>query len=172
VIFFLIKGNDIRQVFLFYNIVKTFVKVDLLLIILVFLQKKNMPKRVSKKNNNLKENSTSTLHSFIVSALESKKGEDITEMHFPNNLGMLFDTFVICSATSNVHANALCEHVVKSVKEQLQILPNHIEGEINAQWILIDYFHVIVHIFLNEKRMFYDLENLWNDTASIIRTTK
>jgi ribosome-associated protein len=130
-----------------------------------------MPKRTAKTNNNLIENNTLTLRKLIVSALEAKKGEDITEMNFPDNLGMLFDTFVICSATSNIHANALCEHVVKSVKEQLKITPNHTEGEVNAQWILIDYFHVIVHIFLKEKREFYDLENLWNDTASIIRTT-
>ncbi|MDD3281499.1 MAG: ribosome silencing factor [Bacteroidales bacterium] len=130
-----------------------------------------MPKRTAKTNNNLIENNTLTLRKLIVSALETKKGEDITEMNFPDNLGMLFDTFVICSATSNIHANALCEHVVKSIKEQLNITPNHTEGEVNAQWILIDYFHVIVHIFLKEKREFYDLENLWNDTASIIRTT-
>jgi len=131
-----------------------------------------MPKRVAKKNNNLTENNTVALQEVIITALESKKGEEIIEMHFPENLGMLFDTFVICSATSNVHANALCDHVIKRVKEHLQIMPNHTEGEINAQWILIDYFHIIVHIFLKEKRMFYDLENLWNDTASIIRTTK
>lgn len=129
-----------------------------------------MAKSTTKTNSKKKENNTLTLNKLIVSALETKKGEDIIEMQFPQNSNMLFDTFVICSATSDVHANALCEHVIKIVKENLQIKPKHVEGETNAQWILIDYFDIIVHVFLKEKRSFYDLENLWNDTVSIIRT--
>lgn len=130
-----------------------------------------MPKSTTKTNNKQKKDTILTLNKLIVSTLETKKGEDIIEMQFPNNSNMLFDTFVICSATSDVHANALCEHVIKSVKENLQIKPKHVEGETNAQWILIDYFDIIVHIFLKEKRTFYNLENLWDDTVSIIRTT-
>lgn len=130
-----------------------------------------MPKSTTKTSNKQKKNNTLTLNKLIVSVLETTKGQDIIEMQFPKNLNVLFDTFIICSATSDVHANALCDHVVKTVKEELQIKPKHIEGETNAQWILIDYFDIVVHIFLKEKRAFYNLENLWDDTASIIRTT-
>jgi len=49
------------------------------------------------------------------------------------------------------------------VKEDLQIRANHVEGERAAQWILIDFFDVVVHVFYPETRLFYDLEELWGD---------
>ncbi|HON20854.1 MAG: ribosome silencing factor [Bacteroidales bacterium] len=129
-----------------------------------------MPK-IAKKTieKEHKKHKALDLNQVIIEALEETKAENILEMDFPSNLGMLFDKFIVCSATSNVHAGTLCENVMKTVKEKLKIIPRHTEGEKNAEWILIDYFHIIVHIFLREKREFYDLENLWNDTAAMIR---
>lgn len=127
---------------------------------------KSSTKTIHKKQN---EDNTKVLTECILSSLEDKKAEDIIEMDFSAKGGNLFDKFVICTATSNTHAGALCEEVVKSVREKLNVKPKHTEGESNAQWILIDYFNIIVHIFLKDKREFYDLENLWNDTALIIR---
>lgn len=130
-----------------------------------------MPKTSTKSTKKkLLDDNTLNLNEIIVKTLNDTKGEEILELHFPQHLGMLFDTFVICSATSDVHANALCDHVAKNVKEKLKIIPKHIEGQSNAQWILMDYFNTVVHIFLKDKRVFYDLENLWNDTAAVIRT--
>ena len=129
-----------------------------------------MPKTsIKSTEKKQKEDKVLNLNELIISTLEDIKGEDILELHFPKNLGMLFDTFVICSATSDIHANALCDHVIGKVKENLKIIPKHTEGQSNAQWILIDYFNTVVHIFLKDKRAFYDLENLWNDTAAVIR---
>ncbi|HOF15291.1 MAG TPA: ribosome silencing factor [Bacteroidales bacterium] len=129
-----------------------------------------MPK-IAKKTieKEHKKHKALDLNQVIIEALEETKAENILGMDFPSNLGMLFDKFIVCSATSNVHAGTLCENVMKTVKEKLKIIPRHTEGEKNAEWILIDYFHIIVHIFLREKREFYDLENLWNDTAAMIR---
>ncbi|MDD2622842.1 MAG: ribosome silencing factor [Bacteroidales bacterium] len=128
---------------------------------------KQSTKTIHKKQN---ENDTQELIGCILSALSEKKADDIVEMDFTQKGAGLFDRFILCTATSNTHASALCEEVIKKVKEILHIRPNHTEGESNAQWILIDYFHIIVHIFLKEQREFYDLEHLWNDTALIIRT--
>ncbi|NLJ82901.1 MAG: ribosome silencing factor [Bacteroidales bacterium] len=130
-----------------------------------------MPKNTTKS---IKEKSTQSnvteLDELIISVLEDTKGEDILKLNFPKNLGMLFDTFIICSATSHVHANALTENVIRKVREQLKIRPKHVEGETNAEWILIDYFNTVVHVFMKDKRAFYDLENLWDDTAAVIRS--
>lgn len=130
-----------------------------------------MPKNTTKS---IKEKSTQSnvteLDELIISVLEDTKGEDILKLNFPQNLGMLFDTFIICSATSHVHANALTENVIRKVREQLKIRPKHVEGETNAEWILIDYFNTVVHVFMKDKRAFYDLENLWDDTAAVIRS--
>lgn len=130
-----------------------------------------MPKVTTKltKEKAIQSNITE-LDELIISVLNDTKGEDILKLEFPKNLGMLFDTFIVCSATSHVHANALTGNVIRSVREQLKIRPKHVEGETNAEWILIDYFNTVVHIFMKEKRTFYDLENLWDDTAAVIRS--
>ena len=65
--------------------------------------------------------------------------------------------FVICTATSSVHARALSDHLKQKIKAW------HIEGDEFGHWILMDYIDVIVHIFLEEEREYYDLENLWGD---------
>ncbi len=130
-----------------------------------------MPKNTTKSTKEKSTQSNVTeLDELIISVLEDTKGEDILKLNFPQNLGMLFDTFIICSATSHVHANALTENVIRKVREQLKIRPKHVEGETNAEWILIDYFNTVVHVFMKDKRAFYDLENLWDDTAAVIRS--
>ena len=62
-------------------------------------------------------------------------------------------------------AAALCDNVLRRVYERCGIEPSHYEGKEQSEWILIDYFSVVVHIFLAEKRLFYDLEGLWNDAS-------
>ncbi len=99
----------------------------------------------------------------IVFALQEKKAKDIVSLNFTKVGATMFDSFVICTATSNTHATALFDNVAMFVKQHLGVLPNHVEGENNAQWILIDYFDVLVHIFLPEARQFYNIEGLWGD---------
>ena len=103
----------------------------------------------------------------IIAALQDKKAQDIIELDL-SSFGMsLFDRFIICTATSNVHADALSENVLMNVKHNLNILPKHIEGRNNAEWVLIDYFDTLVHIFLKESREFYNIESLWMDAQRI-----
>ncbi|MBO4282003.1 MAG: ribosome silencing factor [Bacteroidales bacterium] len=124
-----------------------------------------MPK-TSKKvvNQAYKISDADTLAAIVVEALQEIKGRDITEIRFGESVEHpLFDAFILCSATSNVQAEALCDNVQRRVYEKLHLEPSHYEGRNEAQWILIDYFNVLVHIFLEDKRQFYNLEGLWND---------
>jgi len=79
----------------------------------------------------------------------------------------LFDRFIICTASSTTHAEALFDNVLMTVKKNLGIFPKQTEGVGNSQWILVDYFDTMVHIFLAESRNFYNLEGLWKDAERI-----
>ncbi len=115
---------------------------------------------------------TETLKAVIIDALQEIKGKDILEIRFDAcSEQPLFDAFVLCSATSSIHAEALCENVQRRVHEKLHQEPSHFEGKDQAQWILMDYFDIVVHIFLEDRRRFYDIEGLWNDTTSILHDT-
>jgi ribosome-associated protein len=103
----------------------------------------------------------------IITALQDKKAQDIVELNLMELRLSLFDSFIICTATSNTHAEALCDNVLETIKRNMNILPKQVEGVHNAQWILIDYFDVLVHIFLKESRAFYDIESLWIDAERI-----
>jgi ribosome-associated protein len=103
----------------------------------------------------------------IIMALQDKKAQNIVELNLSELQLGLFDSFIICTATSNTHAEALCDSVLETVKQNANIFPKHIEGRPNSQWILIDYFDTLVHIFLKESREFYDIESLWIDANRI-----
>jgi len=103
----------------------------------------------------------------IITALQDIKALDIVELDLSNVKMSLFDRFIICTATSNIHAESLCENVLKTVKQKLNLLPKNTEGMNNSQWILVDYFDVLVHIFLKESREFYNIESLWIDAERI-----
>jgi len=74
--------------------------------------------------------------------------------------------FVICSGKSDRQVRAIANHIEMALKERY-IGPNHIEGLETAQWVLMDYDDVIVHIFFEPIRSFYDLEGLWSDAGRL-----
>lgn len=113
-----------------------------------------------KKNVRIEKN---TLSGCIVEALQEKKAQSIVKLDL-SHLGLsMFDKFIVCTATSNTHAEALLDNIYMKVKSQLSLLPSHVEGAKNAQWIVVDYFDTVVHIFLSDMRSFYDIEGLWAD---------
>ncbi|MFO7824976.1 MAG: ribosome silencing factor [Cyclobacterium sp.] len=103
------------------------------------------------------------LSNVIVKGMEDKKASDIVVMDLRDINSTMTDFFVICSGTSDTQiegiSNAVEEEVYKSNKEK----PWKSEGKNNRQWVLMDYVNVVVHIFLKEKREFYQLEDLWGD---------
>ncbi len=101
----------------------------------------------------------------IVQALDSKKGKEIALLN-TSELTTLADYFVLCTGTSNTQLKALTDAVEDSLS-RLGEEPHHVEGHREGTWVLMDYSSVVVHIFTEEARNFYDLERLWNDAAPV-----
>lgn len=97
---------------------------------------------------------------FIVDMVEDKKAEDIVLLDLRPDV-VIADFFVIANGNSDRQLKALAEHVRESVKERFQKLPIAVEGVSESGWVLMDYGDVIVHLFLEAKRRYYDLEGLW-----------
>jgi ribosome-associated protein len=115
-----------------------------------------------------KKSSTEILSDEIVSALLDKKAKDPVLINFTKIQNYIADFFIICHGTSKTHVEALADNVIMNVKKKTGQIPWHREGFENAEWILIDYSDIIVHIFQENPRNFYNLEQLWAD-AEITR---
>lgn len=103
--------------------------------------------------------------STIVSALDSKKASDIRIIKI-DKLTSLTEYFVVASGTSTTHVKALADEVEFQMKGK-GALPDGEEGYSFANWVLLDWGSVVVHIFGNETREFYSLERLWQDGEEI-----
>lgn len=110
-----------------------------------------------------KQVSSDDLIALIVQGIEDVKGEDIQLLDLRDIENTVCDYFVVCSGTSNTQVNAISGSVQKLVSKELKDKPWHVEGENNAEWVLMDYVNVVVHIFQKHVRSFYDIESLWGD---------
>ncbi|WP_046758792.1 MULTISPECIES: ribosome silencing factor [Kordia] len=109
------------------------------------------------------EVSTDQLITGIVKGIEEVKGNDITILDLREIENTVCDYFIICNGTSNTQVNAIVGSVQKMVSKELKDKPWHIEGADNAEWVLMDYVNVVVHVFQKHIREFYDIEGLWGD---------
>lgn len=102
---------------------------------------------------------------LLARTLDSKKGGDIKLLK-TEGITTLADYFVICTATSNTQVKAMsdaCEEAAEKNGERA----HHIEGHRGGTWLLMDFSAVVVHVFTDEARKFYDLERLWSDAEEI-----
>lgn len=102
----------------------------------------------------------------ICEALLEKKGKEMQVLHI-EEITTLTEYFVICSASSTTQVKALADNVEWRLKNDHQTMPHHTEGYESAQWMLLDYGCVLVHVFMPEARQFYNLENLWKDGVAV-----
>jgi ribosome-associated protein len=98
---------------------------------------------------------------IIIDALEDKKAVDVKVIDI-REISSIADYFVITNGTNKSQVQALSDNVEEKLGKA-QIHPKNIEGYNNANWILMDYYDVLVHIFDQESRGFYDLEHMWRD---------
>ena len=102
----------------------------------------------------------------IAAILDNKKAKELTAIHTTEQT-ILSDYFLICTGTSTTHVKALAEDLEFEMKNRHGILPRGVEGRATG-WILLDYGTVLVHIFLQEQREYYNLERLWEDAEKIM----
>lgn len=114
-----------------------------------------------------KENSTDQLITNIIAGIEGVKGNDIQILDLRKIENMVCDYFIICSGNSNTQVNAITQSINKTVGKNIKEKPWHVEGTENAEWVLMDYVSVVVHVFQKHIREFYDLEGLWGDAKTI-----
>ena len=106
---------------------------------------------------------TDLLITEIIKGIEEVKGENITILDLREIENTVCDYFIICDGNSNTQVSAISGSVQKVVSKSLKDKPWHVEGESNAEWILMDYVNVVVHIFQKQIREFYNIEGLWGD---------
>ncbi|MFZ9003171.1 MAG: ribosome silencing factor [Robiginitalea sp.] len=107
--------------------------------------------------------SADELIALILHGIEEVKGLDINILDLREIDNTVCDYFVLCNGTSNTHVNAIVNSIQKTVSKAIQDKPWHVEGSENAEWVLMDYVNVVIHVFQKHAREFYDIEGLWGD---------
>lgn len=107
------------------------------------------------------------LAKLAANAIDEKKGEEIRVLDLRGVQSAPAEFFVIASGNVPSHVSALSDKVFEVVKKATGYNPHRVEGYQNAEWILMDYFDVVVHIFLKDKREFFRLDQLWSDGVEI-----
>ncbi len=108
-------------------------------------------------------NSTNKIIEFAIKGIHEKKGRKIVNLDLSEIGTAVCKNFIVCHGDSNRQVSAIAESVQEFIKKNTNENPWHKEGFENVDWILLDYADVVVHIFRDETRKFYNLEGLWAD---------
>ena len=100
-----------------------------------------------------------------VRAAQGRKAADLNVLNL-EGVCSFTDFFLICSGTSTRHTQAICDAILEQLKDS-GVVPTHVEGYSQAEWILLDYLNFVVHIFTERARHFYDLERLWKRASRV-----
>ena len=102
----------------------------------------------------------------IAEAADDKKAADIVLLKV-TEVSYLTDYFVIATGFSTTQIKAICDSIEKQIEEKYQLVPLRVQGKSDARWIVVDYGEVIVHIFMQEEREYYNLEAFWGHAERI-----
>ncbi len=125
--------------------------------------KKAKPKIVKRPKKESTKEQTMSLLDAIVDGMKEKKAKNITIINLSELEHRVADYFVICDADSTTHVHAIADSLEEGVMKNTKERPYHSEGYQNAEWILVDYVNIVAHVFMREKREFYNIEGLWAD---------
>ena len=114
------------------------------------------------------EVSPDTLVSQIIAGIEDVKGNDITILDLRAIENTVTSYFIICNGTSNTQVKAIVNSIQRGVSKSLKENAWHVEGGEQAEWVLLDYVDVVVHVFQKHVREYYDLEGLWGDAKTTV----
>ena len=111
-------------------------------------------------------NKNSRIFKTIIQAILNRKGENIISLDLRKIPEASADFFIVCEATSTTQIKAIADYVEDQLKKICGETPYRHEGKQAAQWVLIDYINVVVHVMHPEARNFYKLEEMWSDAVS------
>ena len=117
---------------------------------------------IKKKIGNL----STYLSEIAVHGIQEKKGNDIVRLDLRKLNSSVSDYFVVCNADSSTQVKAIADSVEEEIFKATQTNPWRKEGFETAEWIILDYFDIVVHVFKTEKRDFYGIEDLWGDAQA------
>ncbi len=109
------------------------------------------------------KNTTDLLVQSIVKGMQEKKGIKIMVLNLEKVNSSIADFFVICHGTNDRQVEAIADSIEVETHKALKEWPWHVEGKENSEWILLDYINVVVHVFKEDTRGFYAIEELWGD---------
>lgn len=115
------------------------------------------------KNN---PNGSTYLSEIAVQGIQEKKGNDIVRLDLREVTSAVSDYFVICNANSSTQVKVISDSVEDEIYKLTKTHPWKKEGQQNAEWIILDYLDIVVHIFKTDKREFYGIEELWGDAET------
>ncbi|MCP4627735.1 MAG: ribosome silencing factor [bacterium] len=104
---------------------------------------------------------------FYIEAILGKKAFNVVALDVAEQTSYA-DVFIFCSGRSNRQVNAIADNIKATLKKKHKIKPISVEGTKDGHWVLMDYGHVIIHVFYEPIREFYDLEGLWIDAKRIM----
>lgn len=119
-----------------------------------------------------KDKESVVLARLAAQVMDEKKADGVRILDLRKVHGAPAEYFVIATGNVPSHVSALSDAVYETVKKATGMAPHKVEGYNNAEWILMDYFDVVVHIFQKDKRAFYRLDELWSDGEVLPITTK
>ena len=102
----------------------------------------------------------------VAAVIGDMKGEDTLVLDL-TKLTTMTDFFVLASGTNTRQVHAMAKRLEEDLREEFDIKPYNVEGMRNSQWVLLDYGFFIAHIFLDEKRTYYNLEKIWLDAPRV-----
>lgn len=120
----------------------------------------------------INEKESLVLARLAAQIMDEKKAENVRILDLRKVHGAPAEFFVIVSGNVPSHVSALSDAVHEAVKKATGLNPHKVEGYMNAEWVLMDYFDVVVHIFQKEKRAFYRLDELWSDGEEVAISLK
>lgn len=103
---------------------------------------------------------------IAVEALKDKKAQDLRILDI-TNVTVIADYFIIASGSNRNQVQAMADNVEEMLGKQAGMSPRQVEGYRDANWILMDYNDIIIHIFSEENRIFYDIERIWRDGVTV-----
>lgn len=120
-----------------------------------------------KKSSVVGMTRSSKIFKTIINAIQEKKGLNIVSLDLKKIHESVSDFFIVCEGNSMPQVKAISEYIQEKIEIDCKEMPYRHEGGQTANWIIVDYVNVVVHIMLPETRKFYKLEEMWSDGGMV-----